>query len=269
MDVIVWNMQHNQDNWALLRHGNTLGADIQLLCEAPPPPRDIQAIGQWRTIGLADSLPLDRPVIREWSTAVVAGSRPTFITDARRAREYRDHPPLPFKPSRPGTWTAARVKIGRLTVTAIALYGLLDEKSDASVHRSLSELSPIFDHRVYGRYVLLGGDLNIFANPRSDDRARKRHLSVLARLDAYGLVNCLDGFKRPLKDARQDPCPCGVTGCRRHWRTYRRTIASPGPAYQEDYLFASTAMTAIPRECSVLEFQPTSDHAPVRATFAI
>ena len=87
MDVIVWNMQHNQANWALLRRGNELAADIQLLCEAPAPPRDVLAIGQWRTVGLADALPLDRPVTREWSTAVLASSGPTFITDARRARE--------------------------------------------------------------------------------------------------------------------------------------------------------------------------------------
>jgi hypothetical protein len=45
-------------------------------------------------------------------------------------------------------------------VTAISLYGLLDELSDASVHRSLSEVSPIFDDDRYNRLVLLGGDLN-------------------------------------------------------------------------------------------------------------
>ena len=268
VDVIVWNMQHNEANWALLRRGNELAADIHLLCEAPKPPRDVLAAGQWRTVGLADALPLDRPVTRDWSTAVTANSDPIVITDARRAREYKDRPLLPFKPSRPGTWAAAQVKIGRLTVTAIALYGLLDEMSDASVHRSLSEISPIFDHQVYGKYVLLGGDFNIFANPRPDDLARDRHLAVLARLEAYGLENCLDGFKRSLKDAREDPCPCGVTECRQHWRTFRKSALAPGPAYQEDYLFASKAMAAIPRTCSVLDFQASSDHAPVRATFA-
>jgi endonuclease/exonuclease/phosphatase (EEP) superfamily protein YafD len=207
--------------------------------------------------------------MREWSTAVAASTGPTFITDARRAREYKDHPILPFKPSRQGTWTAARVKVGRLTITVVALYGLLDEKSDASMHHSLSEISPIVDHPVYRKYVLLGGDFNIFANPRPDDRARQRHLSVLTRLEAYGLKNCLDGFKRPLKEAREDPCPCGVVGCRRHWRTFRKSVSAPGPAYQEDHLFASKAMTKFLRKCSVLEFRPSSDHAPVRATFAI
>jgi hypothetical protein len=269
MEVVVWNMQHNEGNWGLLRRGGELAADLHLLCEAPKRPRDIVAIGQWRTVGLADALPLDRPVTREWSTAVAADSGPTFITDARRTREYRDRPSLPFKPSRPGTWIAARVKLGRLTVTAVALYGLLDEMSDASMHRSLSELAPIFDHRVYRKYVLLGGDFNIFANPRRDDRARERHRSVLMRLEAYGLTNCLDGFPRPAREAREDPCPCGAKHCRQHWRTFRRSPSAPGRAYQEDYLFISEAMAKFPRECSVLAFQPTSHHAPVRAVFDV
>ena len=270
MEVIVWNMQHNEGNWGLLRRGGELAADLHLLCEAPKPPRDIVAIGQWRTVGLAGDLPLDRPVIREWSTAVAADSGPTFITDARRAREYRDRPPLPFKPSRPGTWTAARVKLGRPTVTAVALYGLLMRCRTHPCTSPSSELAPIFDHRVYSKYVLLGGDFNIFANPRPVDRARERHRSVLMRLEAYGLTNCLDGFLRPTRDAREDPCPCGAKHCRQHWRTFRKKLhRTRGRAYQEDYLFISRAMADFPRECSVLAFQRTSDHAPVRAMFDV
>ena len=268
MDVVVWNMQHLRTNWKLLGAGRDLYADIHLLCEAPEPPRGVPAIGHWRTIGLADSLPLDMSVRRAWSTAVAGRAKPTYITDARAAREYRARPLLPFKPSRPGTWTAARVKVGRITVTAVALYGLLDEKSDASVHRSLSEVSPIFDHRTYGRHVLLGGDLNVFANPRADDPTRERHLSVLTRLEAYGLTNCLEKFKRPKQQAAADPCPCGEAGCRRHWRTFRRSVAAPGLAYQEDFLFASRALANRLEGCEVLPFQPSSDHAPLRASFA-
>src|SRR5437867_12219466 len=115
MDVIVWNMQQIGDKWKLLRPDNQLEVDIHLLCEAPKPPQGIRAIGQWRTVGLADALPLDKPVRREWSTAVVARTLPVYLTDARTAREYREPLLLPFKPSRPGTWTAARGNIGRTT----------------------------------------------------------------------------------------------------------------------------------------------------------
>ena len=61
---------------------------------------------------------------------------------------------MPFECSRPGSWVAASVGTPFGAVTAVALYGLLDEFSDASVHRSLSELSPIFhDARYNGRVV--------------------------------------------------------------------------------------------------------------------
>jgi hypothetical protein len=33
--VIVWNMQQKDANWALLRQGNELAADVHLLCESP------------------------------------------------------------------------------------------------------------------------------------------------------------------------------------------------------------------------------------------
>lgn len=51
-----------------------------------------------------------------------------------------------FQTTRPGSWTASVVSIPRASgrierVTAVSLYGLLDEKSDAYVHRSLSEMA--------------------------------------------------------------------------------------------------------------------------------
>jgi hypothetical protein len=36
----------------------------------------------------------------------------------------------------------------------------LDEKSDASVHRSLSELTPLLEDRRYNERLIIGGDLN-------------------------------------------------------------------------------------------------------------
>jgi hypothetical protein len=260
-------MQQRRANWDLLAPGAPFAADIHLLCEASVPPRGVNAIGQWRTVGLADALPLDRPVRREWSTGVAATTQPVYVTDARTAREYKDRPSLPFKPSRPGSWTAARVTIGRTPITVIALYGLLDERSDASVHRSLSEMSPIFEHARYSKNLILGGDLNIFANPHPDDPARARHFAVLARIEAYGLTDLLSLSPRPASVARDDPCHCGERRCR-HWRTYRRSPRAPGRAYQEDFLFASAALVRRLVGCRTLPFQPTSDHAPVWARFS-
>ncbi len=263
-------MQHKNENWTLLRPGSALAADIHLLCEAPKPARGTPAIGQWRTVGLEDELPLNiKRTDRPWSTAVAAEAKPKYITDARVARGYKAQPRLPFKPSRSGSWTAAQVKVGHLSITGISLYGLLDEKSDASVHRSLSELAPIFDHPEYGRRVLLGGDFNIVANPRPDDPARARHLAVLTRLEAYGLVNCLDHAERSEAHLPLADCPCGDQPCRRHWRTYMKSNAARGTAYQEDYLMASAKMFSKFAGCEVLPFVQSSDHAPIRVTFSM
>jgi hypothetical protein len=266
VDVVVWNMHQDASNWALLGRKDALKADVHVLCEAPRPPKGVQAVGEWRTAGLEDQLPLDvKRKDRHWSTAVAARSKPTFITDARWARGYKAQHPLPFRPSRPGAWTAARVTVHGLPITVIALYGLLDEKSDASVHRSLSEFAPIFDHAVYGRHVLLGGDLNIVANPRPNDLDAPRHRAVLTRLEAYGLVNCVDLAERGEDEPFTD-CPCGERPCTRHRRTFLREGAA---AYQEDYLYASPRLVKRLDRCEVLAFQPSSDHAPIRATFTI
>lgn len=269
LKVIVWNMHQKRGNWSCLKSGADLEAAIHLLCEAPRPPRHMEAVGQWRTIGLDDALPLDKPVKREWSTAVASSlHRVTYITDARTDRVYEVPQPLPFKPSRPGTWTAAQVEVGGRLITAIAVYGLMDEWSDASVHRSLSELSPIFDHEDYNKFVVLGGDLNIYANPGPQTPYRRRMIAVVDRINAYGLTDCLTGLRPERLDGLVD-CLCGDAECKTHWRTFRRSSEAPGKAIQEDYLFASEAMISHPYECEALGFDHDSDHAPIQATFQI
>jgi exonuclease III len=149
-------------------------------------------------------------------------------------------------------------------VTAIALYGLMDEPSDASVHRSLSELSPIFDHEDYGRLLLLGGDLNVLAG-RPQRAHLDRHQVVLERIRAYGLIDCLEAT-RP--HGVLDDCPCG----RSHTWTYRsRRRGRSHIPYQDDYLFASPALARGGQlvDCKALPFTEASDHAPVVASFEL
>jgi hypothetical protein len=271
LKTVVWNMAQKPQNWDVLREWPYLkDADVALLCEAPPAPADVQALGQGRTEGLEAALGPDRPVKRPWSTAIASPHPSDPITDARVDRYYGE--PLPFEPSRPGTWTAASIQVNRMKLTAIALYGLMDERSDASVHRSLSELSPIFDHRTYRKHLVLGGDLNILANPRANDPGRERHLAVLARIKAYGLVECLEKALLERKPPRERlrNCPCGLgAGCTHTWtKLYRKYPTVP---YQDDYLFASPALAVRLTECFALPFteDSPSDHVPIVATFEI
>jgi hypothetical protein len=108
--TVVWNMAQKAGNWAVLENEEDLrGADIALLCEAPPTQAPVDAVGRWATTGLEASLPPEKPVSRPWSTAVVASYPLHEITDARLDRYYGE--PLPFEPSRPGTWTATLVDL--------------------------------------------------------------------------------------------------------------------------------------------------------------
>ncbi|MEX1265074.1 MAG: hypothetical protein WEE66_14270 [Actinomycetota bacterium] len=108
-------------------------ADISLLCEASPAPPGVVAVGAGSTTGLEAPLAPEKPVNRPWSTAAVSSHPLEEITNARVDRHYGE--PLPFAPSRLGTWTASSVDVGGVKVTAISLYGLMDERSDASVSR--------------------------------------------------------------------------------------------------------------------------------------
>jgi hypothetical protein len=269
MKVIVWNLEHKLANWGVLADSNELAdADIALLCEAPEPPDGgANALGHWSTKGLDCRCPGPGCEKKRWSTAVMSPHSMDPIEDARKDRYYGK--PLPFGPSRAGTWIAARVHVDGVAVTAISLYGLMDERSDASVHRSLSELSPILDHKEYGKYVLLGGDLNILAGrPRRADP--DRHQVVLARLKAYGLVDCLAEMRPsgPLKG-----CQCRLGDNCTHTWTYRsRHLKRSHIPYQDDYLFASRAL-APPRltSCYAMGFNEDSpsDHAPIIASFQV
>jgi hypothetical protein len=268
LKTVVWNMQQKLRNWGVLRAWDDLrDADLCLLCEAPPAPADVRAVGLGRTEGLESALGPDRPVNRPWSTAITSRHPLDLITDARVDRHYRE--PLPFEPSRPGTWTVASVRMRGVSITAISLYGLMDERSDDSVHRSLSELSPIFDHKTYGKSLLLGGDLNILANPRCEHPLRDRHLVVLSRIKAYGLVDCLEKallMRDPPRGGLAN-CPCGLGDhCYHTWT--KRVKGSPIP-YQ--YLFASRALADRLADCVAVPFSENSpsDHAPLVATFEI
>jgi hypothetical protein len=259
-------MQHKSTNWAVLDSSDELhAADIALLCEASPAPDSVDAVGCDRTIGLEEPLLPDKPVDRPWSAVVASTHRLREIHDARVDRSYGEQ--LPFKPSRAGTWAAASIDVDGVSVTAISIYGLLDERSDASIHRSLSELSPIFDHEVYGKRLLLGGDINILAGRPPRDRPDRSQV-VFDRIEAYGLVDCL---KKMRPHGVLEGCKCQMgEECTHTWtKSVTPDAGKPNVPYQDDYLFASRAMGDRLETCKALPFDEasTSDHTPIVATF--
>ena len=257
MRVVAWNIANKPRAFDALAR---LEPDIALLNEASPPQG---ATGIWReaTIGRDSKR-------RPWSAAVLSSHPFTEITDARPSWRGSERK-VPFECSRPGSWIAASVEIARGTsVTGVALYGLLDEFADSSVHRSLSELSPVLDDRRYRKYVLIGGDLNIWTGWPENEPALTRDINLLQRFEALGLVDCLASM-RPA--GRLAACTCGFGDACTHTRT-RCDPRFPNTPYQNDYLFASAGLAARLMSCRALatdDWFSVSDHAPIVADFDV
>jgi hypothetical protein len=247
--AVIWNLDEGrhpkQRSWEALAG---FDADVALLSEARLPP-GVEGIANGKTIGRDCKHAREEDCDgRPWSTAILSRYELHEIKDAT-ARRYGKPLDIPFAPSRPGTWVAATMSIQDDVedVTVVSLYGLTDEKTDASVHRSLSDLEPIFEDSNYNGRLLLGGDLNIFANPRADDPVRDRHYLVLERIKAYGLVDLLerDLLKRdPPREGLKD-CPCRTEDCLHTWtfRSRRKSLALV--PYQDDHVFASPVLAEL------------------------
>lgn len=272
---MVWNMNWNQNTLAakdrylqgLLRR---YSVDVALLNEAR-----MNLLKKWQkanpdTVRFNAGGTLGKDYTRKvYSAAIYSKHGPAEIKDAR-ARSLRGRrPEIDFAQanSRPGSWIAATVPSGGGPVSCISLYGFCDELGDASMHRSLSEVSPIFSDPAYCELVLLGGDFNTFTGHEIPGHAERDRIT-LGRIEAYGLKDCLAArAEGPL-----DNCPCQNLSERPCTHTLTRLIPGDDTPYQEDYLFASQALAATLDECFALEpeeWRPFSDHAPIIATFDI
>lgn len=271
----MWNMNSKANNWTVLGTDPLLAdADIFLLCEAPPwdglLPEGVRAMGHGSTKGIGCTCEGTACRNRAYSTAIASRHPLKDMPERTRTDTYYGKP-LPFEPSRPGTWTAARVKLGQLEVTAIALYGLNDEAYDSSLHRSLSELSPVFDRKHLRRHLVLGGDFNILPKPSPTGRLGRGQV-VMERIRSYGLLDCVQEARPPGAGGEAAFCTCSLgEGCT-HTRTFfdRRNPLVP---YQDDYLFASRALVGNHRlkSCTVplVHADSPSDHAPIVAMFDV
>jgi hypothetical protein len=254
--VVVWNVARNPAAWPAL---DRLEPDLCLLNEAVVPQGRVAI---WSEAGTQGRDGKRRP----WSAAITSRFPTTAITDARPHWRHGRRE-VPFACSRPGSWVAARVETPFGSLTAVSLYGLMDELSDASVHRSMSECSPLFDDPRYGDRVILGGDLNTGTQwPESEATFNARDRGVLQRIEAYGLTDCIRATRAP---GRLQGCPCTEGQACTHVRT-RRDSRYPDVPYQTDYLFASPRAGFTLASCQVLaseEWFAISDHAPIVADF--
>ena len=256
---VCWNMAHRATAWAAIA---SLKPDISLLTEAVVPGG---SRGVWSRAGTHGR----DGAQRLWTAAVMSDWPLSRVTDAQP--QYRGKAcDVPFVCSRPGVWEAARIETPTgSALTAVALYGLMDELSDASVHRSLSELSPVLDDPRYKNLVIVGGDLNTGTQwSKTEQRWNDRDRSVLDRIAALGLVDCLRAKRAP---GRLEGCRCLEGDDCAHVRT-RTDRQHPSIPYQTDYLFASAGLASRLTYCEALasdERFAMSDHAPIVADFEL
>lgn len=255
--VVVWNIDKKPAAWPALER---LQPDICLLNEAVVPDG---RRGVWNADGTRGRDRAKRP----WTAAVVTNLPSEPITGARPHWRQSSRN-VPFECSRPGSWAAASVDTDLGKVSCVSLYGLMDELSDSSVHRSLSELSPILDDPAYKRLVIVGGDLNTGTQWSKREQAfNLRDRNVLDRMAALGLHDCILAKRPP---GRLDGCPCLEGDLCTHVRT-RRDRGIPSVPYQTDYLFASAKLFSRLLSCEVKateEWFRISDHAPIVAEFS-
>src|SRR5207247_2189257 len=96
----------------------------------------------------------------------------------------------------PGTYAAAEAAVAGGHVNLASVYGMLAFKvrndvrySVTTVHRTLSDLTPILDTYRTSLPVILAGDLNISPQIKQPDTAA--HQAVIDRIKAFGLIDCL------------------------------------------------------------------------------
>jgi endonuclease/exonuclease/phosphatase family metal-dependent hydrolase len=163
---------------------------------------------------------------------------------------------IPVASSHPGALLAAEISLpGGGTLTAITMYGLIDKHGYATttVHRMLSDLTPLLNDGAGKRDILLGGDWNV--SIQWDQRYPGKypaHRLLFDRVEDFGLENC----------TRK------VHG--KHVATYKKQ-GSP-VEWQNDYLFVSRRLSPALLTCVIpdnQELRDLSDHSPVVITLDI
>jgi endonuclease/exonuclease/phosphatase family metal-dependent hydrolase len=269
--LVTWNMNratwqgrkrfdtsadHGRAAWDVL---GSFEADIALVQEATPPPPDLvrpptatQPAGvdreAWR------SLP---GPMRWWCSAVAA-----WEVDVQAPSDEGRCEPLDV--SQKGAYAVGVVTINDTPVVVASVYALWDygwlpqgakpRYAHTSLHRAISDLTPVLDSGVHGMSVIVGGDFNTSSQFPSPHRDAFR--TVHDRLSGLGLHNVSLRAEGELLDG----CPCADEPCR-HLQTYEGPIP-----YQDDYLYMSadlvphTRLVRIDRTATV---QAVSDHFPL------
>lgn len=269
--IATWNMDYwrrseslRQKAWDYL---DTLEIDIALLQESRP-------IRHGKSVVFQDSGIIDdrKDSIRNlnWGSSIVSFGLPIKVIEKALS---------PFSPTLislhktfPGSVAIAEIQIDK-PIVVISMYGIIDHGyAESTVHRMLSDITPLIDERK-GQRIIIAGDLNIttqwsvkhksFLKGRQIE-CLKRDRALFERFKVLGFQNVVfNNGDRPLKD-----CDCNDGINCRHVQTQRHNH-SKFP-WQNDYIFISDDLRELQYKVKVIDNEDIwdlSNHCPITIEF--
>lgn len=272
MKLITWNMKCKPDNWSVLAEMMAEeGATAAMVQEAVEPPAEVdEKLAVFGDPSLGDEgwrLPIPHDVKRRRFASAVAVC-PGMQASVHPTRQLANAGYHDLAICHPGQWVAAEIGEGDEAVHVISLYGIWEGSSDrdgiyaeATVHRAISDITPLLQSRNAER-IVLAGDLNVW---RGYGSWKDRYQTVFDRLAALGLE--LAGPFRAEGCPPLEGCPCRQGDDCRHVVTYRWHSKETSNPYQLDFVFTRgvevTGCVALDRE----RYWACSDHLPVVIDF--
>ncbi len=236
MKCLVWNMDYwkrSEDNrsraWDYIQ---TVNADICLLNECSTHPSQEYSVHSIYRQG--------------WGTGVFSKHKLTEITNVTRGTTI-----IPLIKSHPESLVCAKLDLDGKNIIAISLYGKIDHDGYAitTLHRSLSDLTPILSQRRNTEWLMIGGDFNadVLIDEQQNDNS---HRIFFDRLKDFKLHDCCKKFN-----------PNRVATIR-HARSNK--------PFENDRLFAGKQLYDRLVSCEVIDdpnLYELSDHNPIIAEF--
>ena len=199
MHILSWNTNHWQrkhlhdDLWDYI---DKINPDIALLQEAYPLQSQSGNSGektQEVKLSKADTY-VWHPIggSRQWGSGVFTRQWPVKYYELKT--QYK------------GALTVAEVNTGDRIITAISLYGLMEDGySITTLHRMLSDLTFLLEGKAgKNRHIILAGDFN--ASPQFDDKQKGiSHKILFDRIANFGLMDVFPyNPEKPLQTWRSD-----------------------------------------------------------------
>jgi exonuclease III len=271
--LATWNMDHwrrsddlRQKAWDFLERA--VHPDVALVQEAVPAGRGCSVV--FREGGILDDRSNPRRDLG-WGSAVI--SYGPFLRPLVSAKGPFRPDDQPLLRTFPGSVAIAEV-VRDVPIVVVSAYGLIDRGyAETTVHRILSDLTPLIDER-RGHGIIIAGDLNVttqwsekhrsFLKGRHDECLR-RDRNLFDRFAALGLHNVVvRSGQGPLEG-----CGCDAGEECQHVQTQRHDL-SDFP-WQNDYIFVSEDLLRMAPIVEVFDQEEVwqlSGHCPVAVGFA-